>query len=66
MSGQQAGIPKFDPREPRPFYVGWLEAFGRTAAGRRFGITVLARVDPWLLRISGGRVGLFFGAQPRH
>lgn len=27
-----------------------------TAAGRWFGINVGARIDPWLLRVSGGRI----------
>lgn len=55
-------IPPYDPRAPRPFYARWLEVFGRTPAGLRFGKTILARVDPLLLRLSGGRLGLFVGA----
>lgn len=34
-------------------------AFGRTPAGRWFGINVSARVDPLLLRVSRGRVSTF-------
>jgi len=55
------GIPHFDPRAPRPPYVRWLESFARTRVGRGFGIKVAARLDPWLLKASGGRLGLFVG-----
>lgn len=34
-------------------------AFARTPAGRWFGINVSARIDPALLRMSGGRVSTF-------
>ena len=33
--------------------------FARTPAGRWFGINVSARIDPFLLRISGGRFSTF-------
>ena len=55
------GIPRFDPRAPRPRYARWLEAFARTRIGRSFGINVVARLDPLLLKASGGRLGLFVG-----
>jgi deazaflavin-dependent oxidoreductase (nitroreductase family) len=56
------GIPPFDPRAPRSRYLKLLEPVVRSSFGRRFGIDVAARVDPWLLRVSHGRVGAFIGA----
>jgi deazaflavin-dependent oxidoreductase (nitroreductase family) len=56
------GIPPFDPSAPRSRYLKLLEPVVRSSFGRRFGIDVAARVDPWLLRVSHGRVGAFVGA----
>ncbi len=55
-------FPQFDPLAPRARHQGWLEAVARTALGRRFGIDVASRLDPWLLRISGGRLRTFVGS----
>jgi len=56
------GIPPFDPRAPRSRYLKLLEPVVRSSFGRRFGIDIAARADPWLLRVSHGRVGAFVGA----
>jgi deazaflavin-dependent oxidoreductase (nitroreductase family) len=56
------GIPPFDPRIPRSRCQNLLQEFVRTPLGRRCGIDLAARVDPWLLRISHGRIGAFIGA----
>jgi deazaflavin-dependent oxidoreductase (nitroreductase family) len=55
------GIPRWDPSAPRARHFASLEAFARTRVGRRFGIDFAARVDPWLLRVSRGRIGTFLG-----
>lgn len=55
-------IPRVDPDDPLrgPSWLTTpLTAFARTPAGRWFGINVMAKVDPHLLRWSGGRVSLF-------
>jgi deazaflavin-dependent oxidoreductase (nitroreductase family) len=57
-----AGIPPFDPRIPRSRSQNLLEELVRTPLGRRLGIHLAARVDPWLLRVSHGRTGAFIGA----
>jgi deazaflavin-dependent oxidoreductase (nitroreductase family) len=51
-------LPRVDPLRPKgPFQRG-LEAFGRSRAGRWYGIHVAAPVDAALLRRSGGRLRL--------
>ena len=56
------GVPRFDPTAPRPGYLNVVESIARTRAGRGFAIAFIARVDPWLLRATRGRVGLVVGA----
>ena len=49
-------IPRNDPTEPKSRvhrFFGWLTG---TRAGRRLAIELSARVDPWLLRRSRGRL----------
>jgi deazaflavin-dependent oxidoreductase (nitroreductase family) len=55
------GIPRFDPKAPRPRYFSVIESFARTGVGRGFAIAFIARVDPWVLRLSHGRTGLVSG-----
>jgi hypothetical protein len=55
------GIPPFDPKAPRPRYLSVVESVARTPVGRRFAIAFIARVDPWVLRLSHGRTGLVTG-----
>jgi deazaflavin-dependent oxidoreductase (nitroreductase family) len=51
------GIPRFDPLARRgPAYRAYTR-FLRTRTGRWIGINVAAPIDPFLLRVSGGRVG---------
>jgi deazaflavin-dependent oxidoreductase (nitroreductase family) len=51
------GIPPFDPAAQRgPFYRG-LGFVLRTRAGRWLAMNVSAKVDPWLLAHTSGRVG---------
>jgi deazaflavin-dependent oxidoreductase (nitroreductase family) len=51
-------IPSFDPTAPRgPLYRA-LSALLLTDFGRWFAIDVAAPADPWLLRLTRGRVGL--------
>lgn len=56
------GIPPFDPKAPRRRYLSVVESVARTQVGRRFAIAFIARVDPWVLRISHGRTGLVSGS----
>jgi deazaflavin-dependent oxidoreductase (nitroreductase family) len=56
------GIPRFDPAAPRPRYLSVVESVARTRVGRGFAISFIARVDPFLLRLTHGHVGLVVGA----
>jgi deazaflavin-dependent oxidoreductase (nitroreductase family) len=55
-------IPPFDPAAPRPGHLNVVESIARTRVGRGFAIAFIARVDPWLLRVTHGRVSLVVGA----
>lgn len=61
-----AGIPEVDPARPRPAArVGELATrFALTRPGTWFYSQVAARIDPWLLRASGGRVNSAAGLFP--
>jgi deazaflavin-dependent oxidoreductase (nitroreductase family) len=50
------GIPAFDPDAPRGPFYRTIDRFIRTRAGRAFGVTVAARIDPVLLRLTRGRL----------
>jgi deazaflavin-dependent oxidoreductase (nitroreductase family) len=51
------GVPQVDPlRRHGAFYRGYVR-FLRTGPGRWIAINVAAPVDPFLMRVSGGRVG---------
>lgn len=52
-----------DPQAPLSLGKRALYAFGRSAVGRWYGINVAARVDPWLLERSNGRLRLV-GSMP--
>ena len=52
------GIPAIDPRDSSPAMRAAIR-FARTRFGRWFGINVSERIDPALLRLSGGRVSTF-------
>lgn len=52
------GVPAADPSETNRLMRSAIR-FVRSPAGRWFGINVSARVDPFLLRASGGRVSTF-------
>jgi len=58
MSATAAAIPPFDPRAPRNLFYRAMVVFVRTRAGRAFGIRVASRVDPLLMRLTGGRLGV--------
>ncbi|MEO6496779.1 MAG: nitroreductase/quinone reductase family protein [Solirubrobacteraceae bacterium] len=55
------GVPAIDPRRSTRLLRA-LARFARSPAGRWFGIHIAARIDPMLLRLSGGRVSSFAGA----
>lgn len=50
-----ARIPAVDPEAPRGPIRRAIYAFGRSTAGRWFGINIGSRIDPPLLRLTGGR-----------
>jgi deazaflavin-dependent oxidoreductase (nitroreductase family) len=50
-----ARIPAIDPDRPRGRIRRALYAFGMSDAGRWYGINVASRIDPPLLRLTGGR-----------
>jgi len=54
-------VPAIDPHRSTPLLRA-LAKFARSPAGRWFGIHIAARIDPLLLRLSGGRVSSFAGA----
>jgi deazaflavin-dependent oxidoreductase (nitroreductase family) len=51
-----ARVPPVDPRARPSGFKRLAHRAGMSDAGRWFGINVAARIDPWLLRVSGGRV----------
>ncbi|MCW2966750.1 MAG: hypothetical protein JWM71_522 [Solirubrobacteraceae bacterium] len=53
------GVPPVDPSQPPTRSMKAAIAFVRKPAGRWFAINVSARIDPVLLRLSGGRVSTF-------
>lgn len=55
------GVPAVDPERPFPLQRPFT-AFAMSKAGRWFGINVSARIDPLLMRLTGGRVSTLFGA----
>ena len=50
------GIPPVDPTEPPSGFKRALHRIGMTSAGRWYGMHVGSRVDPPLLRLTGGRL----------
>jgi deazaflavin-dependent oxidoreductase (nitroreductase family) len=59
------GVPRVDPDsfESSPFRRGMF-AFALTRAGTWYSSKLGARVDPWLLRVSGGRIDHALGTIP--
>ncbi len=54
-------IPPVDP--DRPFFLKrTLTANAMSKPGRWFAINVAARIDPWLMKLTKGRVSTFFSA----
>jgi deazaflavin-dependent oxidoreductase (nitroreductase family) len=53
------GIPPVDPTQEPTAAMRAAVAFARKPAGRWFAINVSARIDPVLLRASGGRLSTF-------
>jgi len=52
-------VPPLDPDTPHGALYRASEAFAQTRVGRWFAINVAPRLDPPLLRLSGGRFGSF-------
>jgi deazaflavin-dependent oxidoreductase (nitroreductase family) len=52
-------VPPVDPRRPKPFLFRAAAAFARSRPGLWFASHVARRLDPILLRISGGRLATF-------
>lgn len=56
-----ARMPQVDPRAPQSFYGRALRKVVISDAGTRMAMTVAPRVDPWLLKVTGGRFATSFG-----
>jgi deazaflavin-dependent oxidoreductase (nitroreductase family) len=54
-----ATMPEVDPRTPHGFLERATVAFALSRVGRWFAINIATRVDPVLLRLTGGRVSTF-------
>jgi deazaflavin-dependent oxidoreductase (nitroreductase family) len=52
-------VPALDPAFPKSRVYRGSEAFAQTGVGRWFAIHVAPRLDPVLLRLTGGRTGSF-------
>jgi deazaflavin-dependent oxidoreductase (nitroreductase family) len=52
-------VPPIDPDAPRSRVYRASEAFAQTGVGRWMAINVAPRIDPIMLKVSGGRVGSF-------
>ena len=50
-----AAIPPVDPTKPPTGFQRIMHKFGMSSAGRWFGIEVSSRIDPALLKATGGR-----------
>ncbi len=48
-------VPVVDPTRPKGRVELLLHRLGMTSAGRWYGIHIGSRIDPWLLRLTGGR-----------
>ena len=55
------GVPAVDPHASSRRLRASVK-FARSSFGRWFGINVSSRIDPFLLKISGGRISTFAGA----
>ena len=55
------GVPAVDPHASSRRLRASVK-FARSPFGRWFGINVSSRVDPFLLKVSGGRISTFAGA----
>jgi hypothetical protein len=60
----ELAIPRVDPRRPRTGLLGLVTSFALTKPGTWLFSEVAARIDPWLMRFSGGRVNLASGLLP--
>jgi deazaflavin-dependent oxidoreductase (nitroreductase family) len=60
----ELAIPGVDPRRPRTGMLGLVTRFALTRPGTWFFSKVAARIDPWLMRRSAGRVNLAAGLLP--
>jgi deazaflavin-dependent oxidoreductase (nitroreductase family) len=54
----QTGIPPFDPNATRGPVYRAMSAFVRSKSGRTIAINFAARTDPFLLKVSRGRLGM--------
>jgi deazaflavin-dependent oxidoreductase (nitroreductase family) len=52
-------VPALDPDFPKGRGYRGLQAFAQTGVGRWVSINIAARIDPLLLRLTGGRMGSF-------
>lgn len=57
-------IPTVDPQRPPSRLKRLFMPFALSKAGLWYGINVAAKIDPKLMRMSGGRVNLLAGALP--
>jgi deazaflavin-dependent oxidoreductase (nitroreductase family) len=57
-------IPEVDPSRPRTGPLGLLTRLALTKPGTWLSSEVIARIDPWLMRRSGGRINLAAGLLP--
>jgi deazaflavin-dependent oxidoreductase (nitroreductase family) len=57
-------IPEVDPQRPRPGALGLVTRVALTKPGTWLSSEVIARIDPWLMRRSGGRLTVMGGLLP--
>ena len=60
----ELAIPQVDPLRPRTGALGLVTRFALTKPGTWLFSEVAARIDPWLMRRSSGRVNLAAGSAP--
>lgn len=53
---QPSPLKRIDPPASLPLRKRALYGFARSGVGRWYGINIASHIDPWLLRLSGGRV----------
>ncbi len=59
-----ARIPSIDPTRSRTTFDRWVASVALSKPGTWFAMNVASRLDPWLVKVTGGRLDSSFGSVP--